>query len=303
MKLLGIDIGGTQVKCRAFDGDGHVLAQCMKPIAVQEETVSLVQAMVADVTGIVGCAPDAIGLGLRGLADMQEQKIVDLPHDRQGITGLNWAEAMAFRGPVRVLNDAHAALLGELWLGAGRGLRHLVFLTLGTGVGGALVIDGKLHRGQFGKAGLLGHLCLDLDGEPGVAGMPGSLEDFIGNQTVERRSQGRFLSTHKLVEAVRAGDSEAQRIWDRSIYGLACGLASVANLLDPEAILIGGGIAEAGDTLFEPLRVQVEKLEWRLGDQGTRILPARMGTWAGTCGAAYRAMQALKENRGEAINE
>jgi glucokinase len=116
-----------------------------------------------------------------------------------------------------VLNDGHAALLGEAWLGSARGFQNVILLTLGTGVGGAAILDGKLLRGQIGRAGHLGHICLDPDGPRDVCGTPGSLEVAIGNCTIGERSRGRFQTTHELVAAYRDGDLEAAGIWLESV--------------------------------------------------------------------------------------
>ncbi len=188
-----------------------------------------------------------------------------------------------------VRNDAHAALVGEMWLGAARNLRDVVMLTLGTGVGGALALDGKLVVGRMGRAGHFGHICLDADGAKDIAGTPGSLEDAIGNHTVFARSEGRFADTHALVAAFRAGDAEAGEVWLRSVRRLACGIVSLVNAFDPEAVIIGGGIAKAGEALFEPLAGFLDELEWRPGGHRVRIVPAALGEWAGAAGAAKTA--------------
>ena len=208
----------------------------------------------------------------------------------QGLEGLNWTDALQTSHPVPVLNDAHAALLGEAWTGAAVGYLNAVLLTLGTGVGGAFLAEGRLFKGHIGRAGHLGHLSLNPDGPPDIVGTPGSLEQTIGNSTVAERSDGRFTSTHQLVEAHLDGDEQATEVWLRSMYNLAAGITSIINALDPEVIIIGGGIAQAGSALFDPLERFLEKIEWRPQGQRVRIIPAALGDLAGTLGAVHYAM-------------
>jgi glucokinase len=190
---------------------------------------------------------------------------------------------------VALLNDAHAALLGEVWQGAAAGARDAVLLTLGTGVGGAILSGGRLLTGHLGRGGHLGHTCLDVDGEPDSLGIPGTLEEAVGNRTLARRSAGRFDSTERLVAAHLAGDPQASRVWLRSVYQLACAVTSLINTLDPEVVIIGGGIARAGAPLFDPLGRYLDLMEWRPGGHRVRIEPAALGRLAGALGAARYA--------------
>jgi glucokinase len=191
---------------------------------------------------------------------------------------------------VPVLNDAHAALLGEAWIGAARGMHNIIMLTLGTGVGGAAIVDGKLLKGHIGRAGHLGHNCLDMDAPPDVTGVPGSVEFFVGNWNIQERTGGRFATTHALIEAVRAGDPGAKEIWARSIRALACSISSFVNLFDSEAAIIGGGIARAGATLFDPLEAELRPIEWQPGGHKVILLPAQLGEFAGAIGSARNAL-------------
>src|SRR5258706_6666131 len=157
------------------------------------------------------------------------------------------------------------------------------------------MVDGRLLRGHLGRAGHLGHICLDIDGERDIANTPGSLETMIGNYTVESRSGGRFGTTHELVDAYRRGDTQARRLWEIALDALACGIVSLINILDPEIAIIGGGIAVAGDALFKPLEKKVREIEWTLEGEHVRIVPATLGEFAGAIGAARNAMQGASE--------
>jgi glucokinase len=207
------------------------------------------------------------------------------------VQGLDWATFLQ-RERVPVLNDAQAALAGEVWQGAAKGSQNVALLTLGTGVGGALLVDGNLLRGAIGRAGHLGHLSLDIDGPPDVTNCPGSLEHAIGNVTVAARTDGRFKTTHDLIAAHVRGDADASRVWLRSVQALAAAVASIINITDPEIFIIGGGIARAGPALFDPLNGYLDQYEWRPHGRRARIVPAALGEFAGALGAAWNGIRA-----------
>jgi glucokinase len=203
---------------------------------------------------------------------------------------MRWQGLLGTAGPVPVLNDAHAALLGEVWQGAAQGCEHAILLTLGTGVGGAAWMDGRLLRGHLGRAGHFGHISLDPKGALGITNAPGCLEYAIGQCTLNDRSDGKFATTRELVSAFEAGDAVARSIWLASIESLAAGIISLVNVLDPEVVILGGGISQAGKSLFEPLREYMDRFEWRPGGAQVRVMPAKLGNRAGAIGAAWHAM-------------
>jgi len=289
--VFGIDIGGTQVKGRAFGRDGAALATDRRPLGEGREGPERLKATLDALREGCGREPDGLGIAAPGVANREETRIISLPGDKVALENLDWADYLGFSRPLHVLNDAHAALMGELWQGAARGLSNAVMVTLGTGVGGALLAEGRLLKGRAGRAGSVGHLCMDPDAPKGICSMPGSLEDYIGEQTVRERSGGRFDSTRDLVDAAQAGDAGAQAVWARSVHVLACGLGSLINVADPEAIVIGGGIAQAGDSLFEPLRQELGRIEWRPTGEAVKLIPAQLGEWSGAFGAAYRLIE------------
>lgn len=291
--LLGIDLGGTRIKCVACAPGGERLEMLEVPTDdLAEAPVSgpppfavRVARVMREIAGRHGEAA-GVGLAAPGLADRDGRRIVSMPGRLHGIEGLDWSGWLGRE--VAVLNDAHAALLGEIWRGAARGLRDVVLLTLGTGVGGAIYADGRLLRGAIGRAGHLGHLCLDVDGAPGITRIPGSLEDAVGECCLKERSGGRFVTTRELVDAHLAGDVAATDLWLRSVRKLACGVASIINAVDPAVVLFGGGISKAGEALLEPLRGELEKIEWRPGGSAVEIRLAELGNWAGAYGAAWQ---------------
>lgn len=289
--LLGLDLGGTRVKAVAVTAEGRLLDRTVEAFDPDAPRAFLgaMRAARDRLTSAAGAAPQALGVSAPGLAAADGRRIAYMPGRLAGLEGLDWTEALEAARPVPVLNDAHAALLGEVWLGAARGARNAVLLTLGTGVGGAALVDGRLLRGAIGRAGHLGHISLDPAGPPDICGTPGSLEWAIGNATLRERSQGRFATTHDLIRAAEAGDPFARAVWLKSVRALAAGVASLINVLDPEVVVIGGGIARAGAALFEPLAAELERMEWRPGGHRVRVVPAELGEFAGACGAAYHA--------------
>ncbi|MHB8521506.1 MAG: ROK family protein [Limisphaerales bacterium] len=289
---LGIDLGGSSVKTVSVTPEGKVLSKSNVDFDAGEtmDWAAKIRGLVQNLQAERGAPADRIGLSAPGLAAADGRSIAHMPGRLQGLEGLDWTEFLGMTKPIRVLNDGHAALLGEAWLGAAEGFRNVIMLTLGTGVGGAAIVDGKLLRGRIGRAGHLGHLCLDPDGPPDVTNTPGSLEVAIGNCTIRERTRGRFQNTHELIAAHVAGDAEATVIWLKSVKGLACAIASLVNILDPEAVIIGGGIARAGRALFEPLEKFFDSIEWRPGGVRARILPAQLGEFAGAFGAANNAI-------------
>jgi glucokinase len=288
---IGVDLGGTNIKIVAVSEEGQMLERSTcETQTTPGSWVETIRQRIKEIENHQAESARSIGLAAPGLAAHDNLSIASMPGKLRGLEGLNWTDSLQTSHPVRVLNDAHAALLGEAWIGAAEGYRNAVLLTLGTGVGGALLAEGRLFKGHIGRAGHLGHISLDPDGPPDIVGTPGSLEQTIGNSTLADRSAGRFASTRQLVEAHLNGDEKATDVWLRSVYNLAAGITSIINAFDPEVIIIGGGIAQAGPALFDPLERFLEKLEWRPQGQSVRIVPAALGDFAGTLGAAYYAM-------------
>ena len=282
---IGLDIGATNIKAILIDASGNISER------VDRLTVNDVPQLIGVVREILAGfdrPQAAVGIASPGLAGTDNRAIRWMRGRLDAVEGLDWTEALG--RTAWLLNDAHAATIGEAWIGAAAGRRHVVLLTLGTGVGGGVIVDGRLLQGALGRAGHHGHITVDSDGPADITGAPGSLEDAIGDHTVARRTAGRFSSTAELVDAVRSGDSGARQAWTRSVRCLAAGVSSLINVLDPEVVVIGGGIAKAGEILFEPLARELERFEWRPTDTAVEIVPAALGDAAGAVGAARFAM-------------
>lgn len=288
-RLIGLDLGGTRIKAVLCSGAGDVLAEEEHPTGEGPAWRENVRAVAAR---MLRRAPGArVGLAAPGLPARDGLAIAHMPGRLPGLEGARFQELCGASFPVPVLNDAQAALLGETWLGAARDAANALLLTLGTGVGGAAVVDGRLLRGHLGRAGHLGHVSLDPAGAPDIVGTPGSLEEAIGDYSVGARTRGRFADTRALIAAHLAGDAEAGRVWLDSVRALAAALAGLINVLDPEVIVIGGGIAQAGPALFDPLARDLDRFEWRPGGARVRIVRAALGDRAGALGAARQAQR------------
>jgi glucokinase len=289
---IGIDIGGTRIKAVAMTAAGEVAHRQI--VATLDDVATLVHT-VGEIVGKLGSEQAAIGISAPGLAARDNRSIAWMRGRMQAVESLDWSAQLDRE--VLVLNDAHAATLAEVWIGAARNAENAILLTLGTGVGGGAIVDGKLLQGAIGRAGHLGHITLDTDGPLDIVGTPGSLEDCLGNHTLFERSNGRFSSTAELVRAVEQGDDDARAVWLRSLRGLAVGIASLINAFDPEVVILGGGIAECGETLFGPLRQYLDEFEWRPTGERVPLVAAQLGDLAGAIGAARFAAQHRAEAR------
>lgn len=290
---IGLDLGGTRIKAVAINEEGETLHQSYQPTEDGNDQVwkKSIALSVETVMHHLGGDP-LVGISAPGLPDETNQCIAYMPGRLEGLENFNWSTHLQRK--TFVLNDGVAALMAEAKFGACKDASHAVLLTLGTGVGGAILIDGKAYQGAFNKAGHIGHMVIDHNGDPDVTGMPGSLEECIGNCTIEKRSGGKFVSTQELLEAYRNNDSLAAEIWLKSIRQLALGIASISNVLSPQFIILGGGITEAGNDLFDPLEQYLAKYEWRPGGARSIIKKAEFGDMAGAVGAACFALEKNK---------
>lgn len=237
---IGIDAGATRIKAVACAlGADRALHDADQPTAGRT-VADVARQQVAAIERHMVAPTDAIGIAAPGLAVRDGRSVAHLPGRDMAIEGLDWTEWLGRETTVPVLNDGHAALVGEVTAGAAVGCTDVVMLTLGTGVGGILT-GGRLMRGHLDRAGHLGHLCMDPDGPPGICGTPGAFEDMVSNATLEHRSGGRFQHTRDLVEAYRDGDGQATCLWRRTVWCLASGIVSIINAIDPERLVLGGG--------------------------------------------------------------
>lgn len=289
-KAIGIDLGCTNIKAVLVDEDGNVVEQVRQETREQDDRFW--KASIRKIIGQLRKGNDkdiAIGLCAPGLANADNTCIQCMPGRLPGLENFNWSDFTSER--VHVLNDAHAALTAEAAFGAGKGMKHAILITLGSGVGGGLLINGSLYQGTSQMAGHVGHMTVDASAHSrDVTNMPGSIEDAIGNITISQRSYGKFETTFDLIEAYRRGDTFGTWLWLDAVRKLAISIASSINLVAPEAVIIGGGIGQAGEALMKPLETFLEFYEWRPAGKSTPLKPAYFSDMAGALGAAAFAL-------------
>lgn len=291
MYAIGIDIGGTQTKVVRVTEDGTVCQRKQLDTGDADNAWQTATAQWVEHCIQQHGSTQSIGVSCPGIARPDGSGISWMVGRMQSVVDFDFTRHFKSQTRVPVLNDAMAALLGEVWQGAAEGLDDVIMLTLGTGVGGAIFANGHLLKGHTGRAGHLGHITVNSNGPLDICKTPGSIEHAIGNYALTERSNGRFKSTRDLVDAYKAGDKQAGEIWLTSVEKLAAALASLINVIDPQRIILGGGIVECGEALFEPLSHAMKRVEWRPTGQGVPMVPATLGPWAGAIGAAYNGMQ------------
>jgi len=207
---IGIDLGGTRIKGVLIDKSGNLIQQVYTPTNDGDGSVwkNSVAETVKKLRLQTQNSNTPIGISAPGISNNDNTAIAFLPGRLQGLENYVWSDLLM--GQTFVLNDAVSALMAEVRFGAAKNKKNVVLLTLGTGVGGAILIDGKPYQGAFHKAGHLGHITMNHEGDQDITGMPGSLEDAIGNATIKKRSLGRFNDTHELLDAYSSGDHFAQ---------------------------------------------------------------------------------------------
>ncbi len=290
-RYIGVDIGATNVKIVAISTEGAVLHRQQFPTddSALPAWAARVKARAAELSGQFG-QPSAIGVAAPGIVGPDHRRVSWMQGRMEALSGFDWTLHLESQRFVPVINDAKAALLAEAWLGAASGAKNVILLTLGTGIGGAAIVDGRLLDGAIGRAGHLGHISLNASGAPDICRTPGSLEECVGNVSISRRTAGRFADVASLVAAASARDAAAHEVWRITIRDLAAGIISLVNVLDPEIVVLGGGMIGAGPELFGPLANALDDMEWRPFGPGVPVVPAKMGEYAGAIGAARFAM-------------
>lgn len=297
--MIGVDVGGTKILAGVIDRDGSIEAQheIETPKSSQQDVVEAldgaVRAMLDDRVG-------AIGYGIPSNLDRRTRvalQATNLPLKDFDLRGHGREE---FGLPIGVENDGNAAAFAEWRFGAGRGTSNLLMLTLGTGVGGGLVLDGDLYRGWAE----LGHVVVLAGGPPcqGNCHGRGHLETLASGTAAERAAQelyGPEADGHQLVQRAHEGDAEASDRLERIAELLGAAIGSFANEFDPEVVVIGGGFGRAaGDLLFEPALRAARREALTPADKELRIVPAELGVEAGMIGAALVAFEALDASSG-----
>ena len=301
---IGIDLGGTTVKAALCTEDGTLL--CKDSLPTQTGNAAGLKAdmktLALSLCRAHSCAVKdvtAIGIGVPGSFD---KKTCTLRFGTNlGLNNVSFADAFLpeFGCPVHLDNDANCAALGEATAGAAKDTRNMLMVTLGTGVGGGIIINGQLYTGCNGIAGEIGHMVIRKDGEPCNCGRRGCLEAYASASSLVKfahramdagresslRENGPDLNAKHICDAVDAGDALACELFETYCDDLACGLSSFINIFQPECIVLGGGLAGYGEKLLRPLRERIERETFR-GDRNTVLTAASLGNDAGLVGAA-----------------
>lgn len=301
-QVIGIDFGGTSVKLAVVEGS-ELLTDILR-IPTQEFVGpdSLIAAIVERVEEIRTDYPEirAIGIGVPGAVDSSKGVTYSLTNVK-GWKNVPLRDLFAEKTglPTVVDNDANCMAYAEYRFGAGQGCRNVICVTLGTGVGGGLILNGELYRGSTYAAGEIGQMSVDLNGVPGPYGNSGALERYIGNRQIEELAAATYAERGEAVPAdhtpegiavlARSGDLTAKAIWKQVGEYLGSSLMSTVYLLNPDAIVVGGGVAHAGEVLFEPLEKYLQATLTAECFHHLRIVPARFGNTAGILGSSALA--------------
>ena len=316
LPVLAIDLGGTKIITAIVSSDGQVIDKERSLTLTDEGPSSVINRLLSAVDyilhlkNIASSELGSISIAAAGGIDIERGLVTSSPHlpgwhdvplrnivsEKYGVTTF-------------LLNDTSATALGEHRFGVGKGVNNLILLTIGTGIGGGIIIDGRLYHGPSSSAGELGHMTVDIHGPRCVCGNIGCLETLvsgpvIANEAKKRIAQGERSSLVDMVAgrieditaeeigvAARAGDSLALDIITEAATYLGVGLVNLVNIFNPEMIIIGGGVAELGDLLLEPARRVVKERAFRMSAQAVRIVPAQLGDEAGVRGAALFALE------------
>jgi len=293
---LGIDLGATNLKWAVVERSGEdwsVLGRGQRPTRATEGPEAVIGRLVAIGREALGRWPDiaSVGIGVPGLYDPargETRFLVNTPGDWAGRPVADPVSG-ALGLPVSLINDARAFGLAELRLGAGRGASSMVGLTLGTGVGGVVAVDGGVLEGHDGTAGEVGHQTIDPDGPMCNCGNRGCLE---AHARADRIAEACGTKTAgEAVEAARAGDPQALAGLQRIGGYLGIGIANMIAVIAPDRVVIGGGISAAGDLLLEPIRAELGRRVRTTSLEAVDLVLAELGTWAGAIGAAVHGAE------------
>ncbi len=302
--LLGLDIGGTKIAAGVVDADGAVQGFLVAPTdAARGPEDGLARLFELGRSSIATSRipwedVEAVGIGCGGPLDPALGVLIAPLHlpgwEDVPITDL---ATVAFERPSVLENDATAAAAGEHRYGAGRGTRNMIYLTVSTGIGGGVVIDGSLFRGSTGNGGELGHVTVDWHGrECRGCGRRGCLEAYASGTSIAERAQEAGMvgaTATDVSEAALAGDVVATKVWSETCEALACGVTSLANLFEPELVVIGGGVSRAGEQLLGPVRELVHAQAIDPPGRKVGIVQAALGEAVGVVGAAAVAYERL----------
>lgn len=312
--ILGVDLGGTNIVVGAMPADGSAMfAAHAEPTHAEDgadRVIARIVRLVEDAivttmreTGIARTDFAGIGIGAPGPLDRESGVVLITPNLGWTNVPLRDRVTEAIGLPGALDNDANCATLGEWWIGAARGARHALGLTIGTGIGGGIVLDGALYHGASGIAGELGHTSIDSNGRRCKCGNYGCLEAYASGPAIATRAREALdgqeasvlremvrddleqITAQTVYEAAERGDVIARDVVRDTARFLGTGIANLVNIFNPEVVVIAGGVTQAGDALFEPLRAEVRRRAFRPAVSVCRIVPGELPGTAGVVGA------------------
>jgi len=316
LPVLAIDLGGTMIIAALISNKGQGMAKEYKLTLADEGLQSVIERIFSAIDHLLSLRIidssqlDSISIAAAGAIDF-DKVFVTSSANLPGLHDVPLRDIVKekYRVNTFLINDAGAAALGEHRLGAGRGVSNLIYLTVSTGIGGGIIINGKLYAGQCGGAGEIGHMTIDVNGPRCNCGNTGCFEVLasgtaVAKEAIRRIRQGERSSLIEIVEgklenitaekvevAARGGDSLALDIISRAAIYLGVGMVNLVNIFNPEMIIVGGGMAKMVDLLVNPARQVVKERAFQLSAQAVRIVPAQLGEDAGVLGAAIFAFE------------
>lgn len=312
--IICVDLGGTNLRTALLSPGGDIFEKHKEASHAASGYGKVLDRLIENIrqrrnAGIrAGHDVAAVGVGAPGVIDIDHGVVVKSPNfpDWNNLP-LKAELERELRIPVFIENDANAAALGEQWLGAGKGIASMIFLTLGTGVGGGIVLDGKIWHGADGMAGEVGHMTVVPDGRKCGCGNTGCLEMYSSARGVIRNYQDALLeqgrprpeqmTAQEIYQAAREGDGAAIRAMHETGRYLGIGVASLVNIFNPEMVVIGGGVRDAWDLFIETARKEVLRRAFEVPARRAGIVRSELGDEAGMIGAAAVAIQKLEGPR------
>jgi len=305
---IGIDFGGTSVKPGVVSGSEIIARSKPIPTEEHESADGLLAAVLRDVAILRKRHPEvcALGAGLPGIIDGTNGRVRELSNV-PGWRGIPLAGLLSEKTglPAIIENDANAMAYAEWRFGAGRDRPNVICMTLGTGVGGGLILDGRLFRGSQLGAGEIGQMIIEPHGVPGHYGNFGALEKYVGNRQIAERAgkaystAGRACAPEELTplfleKAALGGDEIAAKLWDDVGFEIGIVLTNITWLLNPDRIVIGGGVAKAGPLVFEPIKRTIRERTSAIYHEHLEVVPAVLGNDGGIIGSAALAVDAAE---------
>lgn len=298
--FVGVDIGGTNYTVALADERGDIVEQFRRRTSVARGAQGVVDGVTVALAKLLRTAKrrrrvvERIGLGFGGPVDFARQQILR-SHHVEGWADYPLCETLAarFQVPCVMDNDGNVGALGEWRFGAGHGHRDLLYVNLGTGIGGGLILDGQLVRGARNLAGEIGHLTVNPNGPVCTCGRRGCLESLAAGPYLARRAtevRGAPTTSESLFIAAQAGEQWARAIVAEAANALAFAIGATLCLCNPSVVILGGGIAEAGDTLLRPVRRALQQYALDFNRRGVKLVRAQLGYDAGVRGAVALAM-------------